>query len=1421
MIIAMGVFPPVVSSADEIETDPTEAMYDAAPVNTVDFADVDESEEAESEVTGLEYETPDEGITDDPDDNTTDEDVPDDSDDTTGEDITDNTDDTTDEDVPDDPDDTTGEDITDNTDDTTDEDVPDDPDDTTGEDITDNTDDTTDEDVPDDSDDTTGEDITDNTDDTIDESITDEDIANDPDDETSDEIIIDDVGTEEEPEQDEEQSWTTFFEALSEKAAATAEILGIFTESEEVKTALETLTGAVLKITEQAFEDISELFVNYYGEEIQNYAAFDLGFYFGDEEVEPGTEVAVTVDLTEYLADQDYTPESLVLYHHVEDEWGEIVDTVEVASYEDGSITVDEETGTVTATFVVDSFSNFTITWSSENNTTYFVVTVRYWDATNNKEIDGIDATNITTTSTATYTFSDSEFAKDVAGYTYSGAHLGSVNGDEVTSVSFAGGRRTPRTATFNNGDGNNSEVAKYESGADTIPDVYLVYEVEKPLVFETVEADPAPGVSVTMYNYSGEINNHGISSTDNYTFYNYQSNSVDGEGNTSNGYGYWSEDKRLPLKRLLTSDGYPDTELHDNDTNVDGTLSYLFDDNVIGDGTDTDSADGKVVYDTMSDGGGLFQKEKDASGNWTGYYVYDSQKNAAYFKSPKDGFVLYKDTIIRPSAQSSDGTDRISDGNFLPFNELRTDTVSTSNVYTYDGSVKAYQLKAPVDLWFGMVIEFEFLMPKGGMVNENPMIFDFHGDDDVMVYIDNRLVLDISGTHQAESGSINFANSTYSVTNMDKETSSGTFFEIFEPKTDAEKELYNEDGSFKDYTVHKLKFFYLERGGSISYCRLRFNMPTLPEKSLTVKKELTDNNGANADVVGFVKDSLEYKFRVVKEDSTNELFIPEGTDYNLLENDVLIGTGEVGHDGYFTLKADQSAQFENVFQYSNNANIKYIVQEVMPDNLTGQYNNVGYAVGGGTNSETNIDTETTTDFTAFSTGALPADNSQIVIYRNQVAVEKLSVLKVAKEVLPGSNFADGQKFKFKVELGGEPLEAGTDYKIGDTTYKSEEDGYIYLADGETATIVKGILAGTEYTVTEVDGAVSNADYEVSCVHRVEEENDDGYKDVVCDALHHVVKDSSKENNTNGSVSGEIAVNSTVTVTVTNSSYDFGVAIPVTKQFIGNSAVDVPFTFTLTQCDKDGNPESNEPLLTKVIAVTGENVSEDKFFIGYTSSEVYEGDVYYLIKEVAGADSSISYDPSVYIVGVKIEDGAAVIDSFTKDGKTVDDKVAAFINSCSTSVTITKEVTGNMGDRSKEFTFEAYLTKGTADIDFPAAEDGDKYTVDGTVATFALAHGESITIDDIPIGATLVVTEKPEGYVVYINDTNRENNPDDDGAIEHEVKAGDNEILYTNYKEADIDTAVHLDYLPYIILFAIVGTGVIIAASDKRREADE
>lgn len=549
-----------------------------------------------------------------------------------------------------------------------------------------------------------------------------------------------------------------------------------------------------------------------------------------------------------------------------------------------------------------------------------------------------------------------------------------------------------------------------------------------------TVPSDSVDA-TVRLFNYddNANIRTDGLGPSG-YVFFqgNYVEDETDTMEGTVDGTGSGSNTYNKPVLQKLLNGGYPYVE--DSEKGISGSLSYLFDEK------------GSYHEGTMTGGGGLFQQDD------AGYYYYDSMKNAAYFDG--ESFHLY-DCVVRPNYTSADGTD-IQRSNFLPFNEVM-DAVEVDTVLSDEANnVPAAKLLNPVDLWFGMTVEFDFLMPKNGQMDGEDMIFDFHGDDDVFVYIDDVLVLDIGGTHGAESGTINFH--TGEAEDPNGNDGGRTLGEIF---SDAGKELGGD--TFADYTKHKLKFFYMERGGNISYCRLRFNMPLLPEKSLTVTKELTESGDSS--VTEFLEDTLFYQFRVVKA-GTDELYIQPGTAYNLLQNGAAAGGGIVDENGCFSLKAGQSAQFDNMLQ-KGEGETGYVVEELLPEKLTGQYAGVEYEVSGA-GGETRAETGAVSGFTAYQTGILSAEETQTVTYRNKVDVSNLGTLKISKRQEVGTTFPEDQAFEIRVKLGGELLPAGTQYAIGDEVKEAADGGLITLKIGETATILKGILSGTDYEIVEL-----------------------------------------------------------------------------------------------------------------------------------------------------------------------------------------------------------------------------------------------------------------------------------------------------------------------------------------------------------------
>ena len=384
----------------------------------------------------------------------------------------------------------------------------------------------------------------------------------------------------------------------------------------------------------------------------------------------------------------------------------------------------------------------------------------------------------------------------------------------------------------------------------------------------------------------------------------------TDTKEGTVDGKGTGVNTNNMPLLRAQLTDGFPyvSGKGADGSGTIEGSMSYLFAEN------------NTYHQKTMVDGGGLFQKDKD------GYYYYDSAKNSAYFDGTT--FTLY-DTVVRPGYTAIDGSSDIQRSNFLPFNEVEGAVTVDTELTT---GVPAAKLNNPVDLWFGMTVEFDFYMPKDGKMNGEPMIFDFHGDDDVFVYIDDVLVLNIIGTHAAQSATIDFSTGiAKDVHPAEGKTAylGSNLKEIFEAA--GKNDVLFDGNTFADYTKHTLKFFYMERGGNISYCRLRFNMPILPNNSLTVTKEVEAEAGADAETVSYIKDSLEYQFRVWKADengnSLEKLFIEQGDTFDILENSTKVDEGIVGAEGLFTLKTGQSAQFTEMLTKSEGHKY-YIVEE-------------------------------------------------------------------------------------------------------------------------------------------------------------------------------------------------------------------------------------------------------------------------------------------------------------------------------------------------------------------------------------------------------------------------------------------------------------------------------------------------------------
>ena len=636
--------------------------------------------------------------------------------------------------------------------------------------------------------------------------------------------------------------------------------------------------------------------------------------------------------------------------------------------------------------------------------------------------------------------------------------------------------------------------------------------------VEETVDSAKR-GITINMFNYDTAGINEGHSLK--------FSNGSDGGNEDYNKYRGPSDLSLGIMQKRLGEDSYPIVDKGKKESS-----SYLF---------STKEGTGKEFY---SDANYLFKQDAD------GYYEYDSTKNFAQFNKNTKEFTVYK--VPGSSKDPIDLQQGSKHGSFFPFNTLGD--------HKYWG-IPQISEKSP-DFHFGMTMSAKFIQPKDGKIKDNDMVFEFSGDDDVWVYIDGVLVLDIGGIHNSVSGSIDFAEGTVKVG-----SNNYTLKNLFkEAGAEKEGDFVSRKDIFKDYTVHTINFYYLERGKGDSNCKLKFNLPTVPDGSVKVQKQLSNTDKEKyADV--------KFKFQLLVKDE-KENYVPS-TPNGILDDGRKV---EFSEDKVFTLKPGQYATFSGL-----KANTKYRIKELGVSK--NEYDKVFI----------NDEVTTSQDGNVISNEATVGSRPW-VIFTNKCSEKnsrKLCITKKIKGDIPVND-----KFDFEIKLNGQKYTGNYYLQDSEGNYYTSENGPLKKAKNKTVcgSAVNGVVSSVPagYTVV-LEQILAGTSFEVNEINL--NPTDYGNPEYSIEAAEDV--------NTTDKASGKIELGSDAKVTVTNTRNNVA-SLEITKVNTSNQSLPgAKFTLTLDgDSAKTYNVTSDENGLLKFenLSVGTYTLTETEAPSGYVKS---------------------------------------------------------------------------------------------------------------------------------------------------------------------------------------------------------------------------
>lgn len=396
------------------------------------------------------------------------------------------------------------------------------------------------------------------------------------------------------------------------------------------------------------------------------------------------------------------------------------------------------------------------------------------------------------------------------------------------------------------------------------------------------------------------------------------------------------------------------------------------------------------------------------------------------------------------------------------------------------------YPLNKPTDsrdavnMGFGTEFTIPFTLSKDGKINGQDITFNFTGDDDVWVFIDDYLVLDMGGAHRMASGTIDFAEKnvtveraftpTQSTTDAFKDgdtranqTSTESLKTFADIKTDNGKTFA--DIVADDSKVHTLKMFYMERGMIDSNMSVSFNFSPIPS-GLTLSKDV-NTAPVNDGLKSVVETKDNFDFKVVDTDQRTEYKYEKDYDGTRTEsktttNGVVEGLADnVYAKNFEYTEADDNGNKGLIigtgFTITETENSNYNTRWFVTDISTGKTTNRGDGL-----------------VSTFKLGDDKSGLTKVNYNVNFVNTPKVGTVNIAKKwagVVPETLKDYAFPFKVEVDLDGPADTYGystyaLEYTVDGTKYETDANGNFTLKSGQTAAF-EGIPTGAKVKVTE------------------------------------------------------------------------------------------------------------------------------------------------------------------------------------------------------------------------------------------------------------------------------------------------------------------------------------------------------------------